>query len=160
MDTSEAIRQDVVTLLKGRGAHAEFESAVADLAPELRGIRAQSAPHTAWQLVEHLRLAQSDILEFTRDPNHLSPKWPDGYWPPDDAPPHAIAWETSIAQFNKDSEAMQALVSNLDTDLTAPLPHGQGQTVVREALLIADHNAYHIGQLVMLRILLNAWKTS
>jgi hypothetical protein len=158
MDTSEALRHDIVTLLKGRGAHTEFEAACADLPPHLRGIKPHGAPHTAWQLIEHLRLAQSDILEFTRDPNHVSPKWPEGYWPPTEAPPGDADWDASIAAFCQDSDAMQALVSHPETDLTAPLAHGQSQSVLREALLAADHNAYHVGQLVMLRILLGAWK--
>lgn len=158
MDMLEALRHDIVTLLKGRGAHAEFGSAVADFPAHLRGVRPQGVPHTAWQLIEHLRIAQSDILEFTRDPNHVSPEWPDGYWPATETPPGDAAWDASIAAYCKDSEAIQALVSNPDTGLTVPLTHGQSQTVLREALLAADHNAYHIGQLVMLRILLGAWK--
>jgi hypothetical protein len=158
MDTSEPLREHIINVLKGRGAHAEFEAAVADFPPNLRGAKPTGAPHTPWQLLEHLRLAQSDILEFTVDPAHVSPPWPEGYWPESEAPPSDAAWDESIADFNTDSEALQALVADPKTDLTAPLPHGQGQTVLREALLVADHNAYHIGQLVMLRVLLDAWK--
>ena len=158
MDHTDSLRQHAVTLLKGRGAHADFDAAVTDFPSKLRGTKPPNAPHTAWQLLEHLRLAQSDILEFTRDPKHVSPKWPDGYWPPTEAPPADADWQKSIDGFHRDSLALQAVVSDPDTDLTAPLPHGQGQTVLREALLAADHNAYHIGQLIMLRVLLGAWK--
>ena len=158
MDTSEPLRQHIVILLKGRGAHADFEAAVAGLPTHLRGVKPTGAPHTAWQLVEHLRIALWDILEFTRDPKHASPAWPKGYWPATEAPPSDSAWDASVATFRSDLEAMQSLVSNPETDLLTPLPHGQGQTVLREALLAADHNAYHIGQLVMLRNLLGAWK--
>ncbi len=158
MDSSEAIRNHVVTLLKGRGAHADFEAAVADLAPEFRGTKPKGAPHTAWQLLEHLRIAQSDILEFTRNPGYQSPKWPEGYWPATEAPPNESAWQASVHGFTQDNEALQALVNDPAVNLTAPLPHGTGQTVLREALLAADHNAYHIGQLILVRILLGAWE--
>lgn len=158
MDTSEPLRQHIVILLKGRGAHADFEAAVAGLPTHLRGVKPTGAPHTAWQLIEHLRIALWDILEFTRDPKHASPAWPEGYWPATEAPPSDSAWDASVAKFRSDLEAMQSLVSNPETDLLTPLPHGQGHTVLREALLAADHNAYHIGQLVMLRNLLGAWK--
>ena len=158
MDKPDPLRQHIVTLLKGRGAHADFEAAVADLPPNARGAKPPGAPHTAWQLLEHLRIAQSDILEFTRDPYYVSPKWPDGYWPPTEAPRSAAAWQESIDSFRRDSEALQAMVSDRSIGLADPLPHGQGQTVLREALLAADHNAYHIGQLIMLRVLLGVWK--
>ncbi|MCU1261570.1 MAG: transporter [Bryobacterales bacterium] len=158
MDTSEPLRQHIVILLKGRGAHADFEAAVAGLPAHLRGVKPAGAPHTAWQLVEHLRIAQWDILEFTRDPKHVSPAWPEGYWPATEAAPSDSAWDATLAKFRGDLEGLQSLVSDPGTDLLAPLAHGQGQTVLREALLAADHNAYHIGQLVMLRNLLGAWK--
>jgi hypothetical protein len=97
-----------------------------------------------------MRIAQSDILEFSRDPKHVSPEWPDGYWPQSEAPPDAGAWESSIKAFRKDLEAMQKLVESPAADLYARIPHGDGQTILREALLVADHNAYHLGQLVLL----------
>jgi DinB family protein len=115
-------------------------------------------PHTPWRLVEHLRIAQRDILEFTRNPRHVSPPWPEGYWPVGDAPPDDAAWNRSVAGFRADLQAMQDLVADPATDLFAPLPHGEGQTVLREALLVADHNAYHLGQMVVVRRLLGAWK--
>jgi DinB superfamily len=153
----QALREHVDYLLGGGGAHLSFDEAVADLPPDVRGVRAPGTPHTAWRLLEHLRIAQWDILEFSRNPKHVSPKWPDGYWPAGDAPPDPAAWDRSAAAFRADLAAMRALVADPKTDLFAKLPHGKGQTVLREALLVADHNAYHLGQLVFLRRVLGAW---
>jgi hypothetical protein len=152
-----ALREHLLELLGGKSAHLNFDEAVADLAPPLRGVRVGGAPHTAWQLVEHLRIAQWDILEFCRNPRHQSPDFPAGYWPPDDAPPDARAWDQSLAAFRADLAAMRAIVADPATDLFAHIPHGNGQTVLRETLLVADHNSYHLGQLVMLRRALGAW---
>lgn len=157
MSTDRALRDHVLELLRGGHAHLTFDQAVADLPPELRGRRAAGTPHTAWRLLEHLRIAQWDILEFSRNPAHVSPKWPDGYWPQGDAPPDDAAWDRSVAQFRRDLKAMEDLVADPATDLLASIPHGKGKTVLREALLLADHNAYHLGQLVMLRRGLGAW---
>ena len=154
----QALREHLDYLLDGGGAHVGFEKAVAGLPPKLRGVRAANTPHTAWRLLEHLRLAQSDILEFSRNPKHISPDWPAGYWPADDAPPDAKAWDRSIASFKEDLAAMRALVNDAKTDLFARIPHGDGQTILREALLVADHNAYHLGQFVVVRRLLGAWQ--
>ena len=118
----------------------------------------EGAPHSAWQLLEHLRLAQSDILEFSRDPRHVSPKWPEGYWPQDPAPPNEKAWDESLAAFRRDNQALRDLVADPKSDLYTPFPWGKGQTLLREALLAADHNSYHLGQLVLVRRLLGAWK--
>jgi hypothetical protein len=115
-------------------------------------------PHTPWRLLEHMRIAQWDILEFSRDPGHVSPAFPEGYWPEGDAPPEAQAWDRSVRAFRADLQAMQDLVRDPATDLFARIPHGDGQTVLREALLVADHNAYHLGQLVMLRRCLGIWR--
>jgi len=153
----KTLRQHLLYLLKDGGAHAKFEDVVGDNPANLRGKKPANFPHTAWMLLEHMRIAQWDILEFSRNPKHASPKWPEGYWPKTETPPGAAAWTKSIAGFRKDLKAMEALVSNPKTDLYAPLSWGEGQTVLREALLIADHNAYHLGQLVTLRRLLGAW---
>ena len=158
MKQSDAIREHVLDLLRGRNAHADFDAAVADLASNLRGVKPKGAPHTAWQILEHMRLAQWDILEFSRDPKHVSPSWPEGYWPKTAAPPTPAAWNNSIRKFRADWKAMAKLVSDKSTNLFAKISHGTGQTLLREALLVADHNAYHIGQLVLLRRLLGAWK--
>jgi len=153
-----SLRKHLLYLLTEGGAHAKFEDVVPDFPAKLRGQRVSNFPHTAWMLLEHMRLAQWDILEFSRNGKHVSPKWPEGYWPKTEAPPSASAWTKSVAGFRKDLKAMAALISNPKTDLYQPLPWGDGQTVLREALLVADHNAYHIGQMVALRRLLGAWK--
>jgi hypothetical protein len=156
-DTTAALREHLLYLLRGGGAHLDFEKAVAGLPADLRGGKPPGQPHTPWRLLEHMRIAQWDILEFSRDPRHKSPEFPGGYWPQGDAPPDAGAWDRSVTAFRADLKAMQDLVADPATDLFAPIPHGQGQTVLREALLVADHNAYHLGQLVLVRRLLGAW---
>jgi len=158
MSDDKPLRDHLLALLHEGHAHADFDTTVADLAPEHRGIRPKGAPHSAWQLLEHLRLAQSDILEFSRDPKHVSPKWPEGYWPQDPAPPNEKAWDESLAAFRRDNQALRDLVADPKSDLYTPFPWGKGQTLLREALLAADHNSYHLGQLVLVRRLLGAWK--
>jgi len=158
MPTDIALRQHLVKLLQGGEAHATFEQAIADLPADLRGKKPKGAEHSPWQLLEHLRIAQWDILEFSVDADHKSPKWPEGYWPAKAAPPDEKAWQKSARAFRRDLKAMCDLVANEKTDLFARIPHGDGQTILREALLTADHNAYHIGQLVLVRRLLGAWK--
>jgi hypothetical protein len=155
--SDRALREHLDYLLGGGGAHLSFDRAVAGLPPELRGVKPAGAPHTAWRLVEHLRIAQRDILEFSRNPKHVSPDWPDGYWPPSDAPPDGASWDRSLTAFRADLAAMRALVADPNTNLFARIAHGDGQTILREALLVADHNAYHLGQLVLLRRILGAW---
>jgi len=134
-----------------QGAHLNFDEAVAGFPVELRGVKPKGAPHTPWQLLEHLRLAQWDILDFSRNPAYREMKFPDDYWPKTEAPPDAAAWDRSIEQFRRDLKSMEELISDPRLDLTARIPHGQGQTLLREALLVADHNAYHLGQLVFAR---------
>ena len=157
MDQDNAWREHVVKLLNSGNAHADFDSAIADLPADLRGAKPPGVPHSPWRLLEHMRIAQRDILEFSRNPKHQSPKWPEGYWPKGDAPPDAAAWDKSVAQFRRDLQAMQDLVADPSTDLLARIPHGDGQTILREALLVADHNSYHLGQLVVVRRALGAW---
>src|SRR6516225_2576841 len=130
---SEPVREQVISLLRGGNAHINFEDAVKCLAPKFRGVKPEGAEHTAWELLEHMRIAQSDILEFSRDPKHVSPDWPKGYWPKTAKPPNDAAWKKSIASIKKDREAMIKLVSNPNTDLCAPIPHGTGQNILREA---------------------------
>lgn len=152
------LRKHLINLLKGGNAHATFDQAVSGLSPGLHGKTPTGAEHSPWQLLEHLRIAQWDILEFSREASHQSPSFPDGYWPAKAAPPDDKAWDKSVRAFRRDLKAMCDLVAAESTDLFARIPHGEGQTVLREALLTADHNAYHIGQLVMVRRLLGAWK--
>ncbi|HEV2315389.1 MAG TPA: DinB family protein [Candidatus Acidoferrales bacterium] len=153
----KALREHLVKLLSGGQAYAEMRHILAGLPETQRGVKPAGAPHTAWQLLEHLRIAQWDILEFSRNPKHVSPQFPEGYWPVSEAPPNAGAWDKSVATVERDLAAMEKLVSNPKTDLFAPIAHGKGQTILREALLLADHNAYHLGQVVLLRRLLGAW---
>jgi len=157
-DQDKALRQQLVDLLRGGGAHAKFEEVVAGIPAKLRGQKSTGMPHSPWMILEHLRIGQRDILEFSRNPKYVAPDWPDDYWPKTQAPPTASAWSKSVASFRKDSKSMQALVANPSTDLFARIPGGDGQTILREALLVADHNAYHIGQLVDVRRLLGSWK--
>lgn len=158
MDREKELRDHVLYLLRGGGAHLSFDKAVAGLPAKLRGAKPPGVPHTPWRMVEHMRLAQWDILEFSRNPSHLSPEFPEGYWPKGDAPPNTAAWNDSLKTFRKDLKAMEDLVADPKTDLCARIPQGEGQTILREALLVADHNAYHLGQLVMIRRMLGAWK--
>jgi DinB superfamily len=151
------LRQHLLELLDGGGAHAKFEDVVKDLPVKLRGARPAKFPHAPWMLLEHLRLAQWDILEFSRNAKHVSPDWPSGYWPKTGGPPNAAAWTKSIQQFRRDRKDFEKLVANPKTDLFARIPWGDGQTILREALLVADHNAYHLAQFVDVRRLLGAW---
>ncbi|MGO9677408.1 MAG: DinB family protein [Candidatus Sulfotelmatobacter sp.] len=155
---SKQLREHLLCLLNGGGAHARFDDVVKNWPENLRGTKPIGLPHTPWMLVEHLRLAQWDILEFSRNSKHTSPEWPKGYWPKTEAPPSPAAWNKTVQQFRKDLKSMQDLVANPKTGLYARIPWGDGQTILREALLVADHNAYHLGQLVDLRRLLGAWK--
>ena len=157
-DHEQSLRKHLVELLAGGGAHAKFDDAIKGLPPKLRGAKPANFPHSPWMLLDHLRLAQWDILEFSRNAKHVSPKWPEGYWPKKEAPPTAAAWNKSIQQFRRDLKAVQSLVTNPKTDLFAKIPWGDGQTILREALLVADHNAYHLAQLVDVRRMLGAWK--
>ena len=157
-DHDQALRQHLLNLLKGGQAHATFDDAIADFPPELRGQKPAGLPYSPWMLLEHVRIAQWDILGFSRNAKHVSPDWPAGYWPESVAPPNDAAWNKSVRQFRADLKAMQDLVANKSTGLYARIPWGDGQTVLREALLVADHNAYHIGQLIAVRRLLGAWR--
>ncbi len=157
MNTDKALREHLLYLLRGGGAHLSFDAAIADLPAALRGAKPPGIPHSPWRLLEHMRIAQWDILEFSRNPKHVSPDFPAGYWPEGDAPPDDAAWDRSVAAFRADLKAMQDLVADHQTDLFARIPHGEGQTILREALLVADHNAYHLGQLVVVRRALVAW---
>jgi len=158
MAESDALRQHLLDLLRGGNAHADFDTVLADFPSRLRGVKPPGAAHSPWQVLEHIRIAQWDILEFSRDAKHKSPPWPEGYWPKTEAPPTAAAWNNSLRSFRADLKAMAKLVADKKTDLFAQIPHGTGQTILREALLVADHNAYHLGEIVLLRRLLGAWK--
>ena len=144
-------------LLAGNEAHVGWAAALKGFPKQLRGEKPKGAPHSGWELLEHVRIAQWDVLEFCRNPKHVSPEWPSGYWPKQAAPRRAAEWDRSAKAFRRDLESMVRLVTNPKTDLAAPIEHGSGQTILREALLVADHNSYHLGQLVQLRRLLGSW---
>lgn len=156
---NQALREALLILLRGGRAHVSFDKAVANLPAALRAKKPRGAPYTAWQQLEHMRICQWDILEYIRNPQHVSPEWPAGYWPPAAAPPTRTAWAQSVQAFRADLRALQELAADPATDLLAQIPHDpEGPTILHELLLVADHNAYHLGQLVVLRRLLGAWR--
>ena len=156
--SDRALREHLVNLLSGRGAHLDWQASFKGITAKLRGVRPAGLPYSLWELLEHLRIAQWDILEFSRDAKHVSPEWPRGYWPAKQTPPNAKSWDKSLKQFARDLESMRNLVASPKTDLYSKIPHGTGQTILREALLVADHNSYHLGQVLTVRRLLGNWK--
>ncbi|HMD49550.1 MAG TPA: DinB family protein [Bryobacteraceae bacterium] len=158
MKDQKALREHLLNPLTGESAHASFESAVKDVPSAIRGTRPKGAAHSPWEVLEHLRITQWDILEFTRDPKHVSPDFPAGYWPAAEAPPDGQAWDRSVAAFRADLKAIAELIAKESTDLLAPLAHAPDKTILREVLLVADHNAYHLGELVLLRRVLGGWQ--
>jgi hypothetical protein len=156
MNHNESIefRRMLTDAMRGHESHLDFDSAVKDFPAKLRGAKPDGAPHTAWQLLEHLRIAQRDILDFSRDPKHKSPAWPEGYWPATEAPPNEKAWEASVHEFQNDAREFKKLVQDTSQDLFKAFEHGDGQTLLREALLVATHNSYHLGQLLFLKKML------
>jgi hypothetical protein len=155
-----SLRQQLVALLKGGNAHVGLADALADIPSRKRGAYAKGLPHTAWQLLEHLRIAQWDILEFSGNATHISPDFPEGYWPKTPSPPSDSAWLKSVKSLRNDLATLIRMVANPKNNLHAPFPWGSGQTLLREALLVADHNAYHVAQLVDLRRALGIWPES
>jgi len=159
-DVHRALRDQVVALLRTGHAHLGFEDVVADWPAALRGARPPGQPFTPWRILEHIRISQWDIVEFTKSAKHVSPEWPSGYWPDTDAPGDDAVWDRSVAQVERDLRAMAKLVADPKTDLFARIPHGTGQTILREALVLADHNSYHLGQLLLLKRLLGIHRES
>jgi hypothetical protein len=157
-DRDASLRQHLLNMLTGGHAHADFATAIRNIPPTLCGKRPKGAAHSPWEVLEHMRIAQWDILEFSRNPVHQSPDWPGGYWPGSPAPPDAKAWDRSARAFRRDLKAMCDFVADPLTDLHSRIPHGDGQTILREALLAADHNSYHLGELIVVRRLLKAWE--
>jgi hypothetical protein len=158
MDHDKILRQQLAKLIDWNEAHADLNATVDGFPAKLRGQVPDGLPHSAWQLLEHIRIALWDILEFSRNPKHKSPKWPEGYWPKAAAPPSDKAWDDSVKAILKGQDELRELVKDPSNDLFKPLPHGDGQTLLREVLLAADHGAYHLGQLVLVRRALGAWK--
>jgi hypothetical protein len=156
----QALREHLAAMLKGGNAHVQFMDAIDGFPEGKRGTFAEGLPHTGWQLLEHARIAQWDILQFSRNPKHVSPGFPEGYWPKTPVPADEAAWQKSVESFQQDLQEMIKLVKDPKIDLCKPIEHGDGQTILREALLVADHNAYHLGQLVDLRRALGSWPES
>lgn len=157
MANDKNLRDHLVKLLQGGHAYATFDTAVKDFPFNMIGKKPSGFDHSAWKLLEHIRITQWDIVEFSISADHVSPQWPEGYWPKEDAPTGQKDWQNSVEGIKSDLQKMQNIVTNTSTDLFAKIPHGTGQTVLREALLIAEHNAYHLGQLVMLRKMFGIW---
>jgi hypothetical protein len=155
--TRAALVAELTALLAGGNAHATFEQAVADLPAPLRNQAVPGAPYTIWQLVEHIRIAQRDIVEFCLNPAHVSPEWPAGYWPDKALAVDETGWQATLIQIESDQQRFIDLLEDPATDFFAPLPHGDGQNILREALLIGDHAAYHTGEIILIRRLLGAW---
>ena len=158
MTNDKALREQLQSLLKGGNAHADFETAVKDFPEKFRGTRPEGSPHSPWELLEHLRIAQWDILEFSRNTRHESPEFPKGYWPSAQVPADSKAWDASVKAFRSDLAALVSMAGDESVDLYAKIPHGDGQTILRELLLAADHNSYHLGQFLLVRKLLGEWK--
>jgi uncharacterized damage-inducible protein DinB len=158
MTTDHTLRVQLAEFLNWRHAHVDFDAAVKDVPPGLRGKVPQGFTHSAWQIVEHIRLAQQDILEFCRNPKYREKKWPEDYWPKAPSPKNATAWSNSMVGVRRDLRALRRLATDRQIDLSAKIPHGSGQTYLRELLLVADHTAYHVGQIVDLRRALGNWK--
>jgi len=154
----EGLVAELISLLTKGNAHATFEEATAGLTPEIWNQHVPDVPYTIWQLVEHVRIAQWDILEFSLGEEHESPEWPAGYWPAKDATADEQQWQATLDQIQADRQRFIELLRDDKTDLLAPIPHGDGQTILREAMLIGDHNAYHTGEIILVRRLLHAWK--
>ena len=152
----QALREQLISLLAGGNAHISFEDFVKDFPVEKCSERIEGIPYTAWQVLEHMRIAQWDILEFSRDAKHVSPKWPKGYWPDQDEVGDAAKWNETVEKFRDDLKQIENLVNDPTNDLFARIPHGTGQTILREALLVADHNANHLGALSVMKRLLKA----
>jgi hypothetical protein len=158
MNSDQTLRKHVVALLDGRQASMTFDDAVANYPMAFINTNPPNVPYTPWHVLEHLRITQRDILEYVRNPGHVSPDWPIGYWPAPTAQTDPEGWERTIAQFREDFQALRQIVLDPTTDLLTPIPHGYGgHTILREALLVADHNAYHVGEFAILRQVMNTW---
>jgi hypothetical protein len=160
MDPDEVLREQLLALLRGGNAHQPFNDAVADFPLEAINTRPPNVTYTPWHLLEHLRIAQWDILEFVRDPKHISPAWPEGYWPAQDAQADEMMWHDTIIRFREDLSGLEQLVKDKSIQLTAPIPHAPQYTVLREVLVASDHNAYHIGEFAILRQIMGTWSAT
>lgn len=157
MAAEKSLRAHLTRLLEWHDAHADFDQVVAGVPAQMQGVRPEGLPYSLWELLEHMRLAQADILDFCRNPQYRQPAWPADYWPPTQAPPTPDAWEQSVATFRAERQALMEMAADPELDLLADIEHGEGQTYLREILLVADHGAYHLGEMVAVRRLLGVW---
>jgi hypothetical protein len=157
MGSEQIMREQLLALLRGGHAHMTFDAAVTEFPLDAINRKPPNVPYTPWHLLEHIRLAQWDILEFIRNPDHISPDWPAGYWPPAEAQADAAQWQQTIAAFQADLKSLEDIVNSPETDLFAPLPHGMPYTIFREIMVVANHNSYHIGEFAILRQVMNTW---
>jgi hypothetical protein len=158
INESNMLREHLIKLLDWEDAHVSFDAAVEGIPPPLQGVRPAGLPYSSWELLEHIRITQGDILNFCRNPAYEAPSWPDEYWPKSTSPPTPDDWQQSVTAFRADRQALQSLTADPGLDIYAEIPHGEGQTYLREVLLVADHTAYHLGELVAVRRLLGVWK--
>ncbi|MCI0576556.1 MAG: DinB family protein [Chloroflexi bacterium] len=157
MHADHVIRQQLLALLAGGNAHMSFDQAIADFPAEQFNTKPVHVTYTPWHILEHMRITQWDILEFIRNPNHVSPHWPAGYWPHPAEEADRDRWQKTIRQFQADLQALRDIVADPATDLTAPIPHAPSYTIFREILVVSDHNAYHIGEFAILRQVMETW---
>jgi len=160
MESDKEVRKQLLFLLRGGNAHMNFDQAVADFPIQNINTKPPNVSYTPWYLLEHLRIAQWDILEFIRDPKHVSPTWPEGYWPPENEEADQAKWEKTICDFHANMETLQEMVVDKHVDLYAPIPHAPDYTILREILLVADHNAYHVGEFAILRQVMDNWQSN
>jgi hypothetical protein len=157
MSQNDTLREQLIQLLRGGKAHCSFSEAISEFPLDFINSKPPNVAYTPWHIVEHIRLAQSDILEFVRDPSHVSPKWPEGYWPDPDAEADEVQWQASLESFTADMEGLEGIVNDPGINLLDEIPHAPGYTYLREVLLVADHNAYHIGEFAILRQVMETW---
>jgi len=158
MNQSDILREQLIKLLDWQDAHVNFDAAVENIPPSSQGVRPEGLPYSPWELLEHLRVTQNDILNFCQNPEYKAPEWPDEYWPKATSPLTQNDWQESIDAFRADRQSIQSLIADPALDLYAKIPHGDGQTYLREVFLVADHSAYHVGELIAVRRLLGVWK--
>lgn len=151
------LRKHLAALVHWKDAHVDFDAAVKGIPARCRGVQPPGLPYSPWQLLEHIRLAQADILDFCLNPSYFAPKWPDDYWPSSPTPPDSRAWQMSVSSYRADLRSLGILLDDPAIDVYSEIPHGQGQTYLREILLIADHTAFHLGEIVVVRRLLGVW---
>jgi hypothetical protein len=160
MNSDKVAREQLLALLRGGNSHMGFDAAVADFPEESINRKPPNVPYTPWHLIEHMRITQWDILEFIRNPDHVSPDWPEGYWPARDKQADKARWEKSIRDFHADLKALQDLVADPNTDLFAPIPHATDYNILREILVVSDHTAYHTGEFAILRQVMGTWPSN